>query len=287
MQGEFVIICDKYATRKSIFKHIIFHSGDVAMMRSITRPLKHIVKYFDAYWQPPALAHLSTFYHSAQNNKAYFFNIDADDTMFCAAPKRVAQMLKNAMIYAQTQNLSAFSLDMHTSRQKGVWTFGVSFIAHNVDWLKLFSLYTKSAVSAKYTFGTTINIDLVVHYMKAHSYIKAESFYIENSIFLHFPKTHFLISPLIGSVLYYKNGILHTPILEYIYHNPLGRIPIDKNVVRLEDVEGDNDILMQAERLGEFKLRKLHGLSVDSPVFYECEAMYQKLLNEGRILAFP
>ncbi|WP_334083290.1 hypothetical protein [Helicobacter typhlonius] len=291
MNARFIIICDKQLLSLRIYRHIIFHTTDVCIMKSITKPFKKIVKHLDSYWIPAANAHLSTLYHSKIHNIKHFWNIDADDTMICASPKRAAQMLQNVIDYAQNHHLSAFSLDMHSTRLKGkFWSFGVSFMSHNIDWFALLKAHIQEGKNQKLPFGSTLNLDFVVTYLKDSYNIKCESFYANNLVFLHFLKNNdFVRMPIIGSIYYYQNATLHTPILS-IYNSPLAQIPIAENIIKIDDLdefESLDECLMAyllIDKSSEFRLRKLHGFHTDLTIFKEIEEEYQQALSQGNII---
>lgn len=72
MNARFIIICDKQLLTLRIYRHIIFYTTDVCIIKSIIKPFKKIVKHLDSYWIPVANAHLKTLYHSKMHNIKYF-----------------------------------------------------------------------------------------------------------------------------------------------------------------------------------------------------------------------
>lgn len=267
MKGDFIIICDNDKLEKKIYKNIIFPNGNVKMIKSTTKPFKNISKYLAKNWQPAGNAHLTTFYHSKKVGIKNFWNIDADDTMICLEPQRAAEMLNKASFFAQQAGLSAFSLDMHTSRMKGrYWSFGVSFIQHNIDWFDIMHTYIATdSQHVELPFGSTLNLDFFLSHLKKCYGIKIGSFYAENLFFLHCPtpSRDFITIPFISSIIHYKEAQFCRPILKLLYNSPLSEIPIDDSIIKIDEIEGDGIVFfnnhLQEDTFIDFREREIWG----------------------------
>lgn len=133
-------------------------------------------------WWNAAFAHLTTFQHAQNNDIDCFWNIDADDVVFMHPTDKCVEMLETIQDYADKNEGDAYSLDMWRSRNAGLhWSFGVSYIKNNVDWIKLLkeNHNKKSLIKGD-------NIDWLFTCFKENNLAKLETFCFNNAYLYHF-----------------------------------------------------------------------------------------------------
>lgn len=229
-------VCDKERLEKSIIERIDFKNADVEFIKSYddSSPLREIVSEIcDEFWTKAGYAHLTTFWHAKLNGYKYFWNIDADDTLFCLEPYRVKQALVEVQEYAIKQASAVFSLDMWRSMTNGWhWSFGVSFINNTYDWMEIFrENMNKEYVKAS---GQPMNLDGFFTAMKNNTDLKIDTFYFENMKFVHF-SDNFFKRPISSGMYYWKDDKLILPILYYcIGARQMGQKNIFKDVMKFD-----------------------------------------------------
>ena len=226
--GDFIIICDKYSLMSEIYQKVNFYDYSPKFMKSYKKPFKKFInKIADNRWEKAACAHLSTFYHAKINNITSFWNIDADDTMFLIEPKKLALILNDISKYANDHDISNFSLDMHyTKFANEHWSFGVTYTRMNIDY---FDIINKEDISwvkkmkdnySTFRFSNVRNLDWFFTYCRFFRNMKNETYYIENSQFIHYTQ-NFLLQPFNfwGAIYHWRNGFLEHPIFSKILYN--------------------------------------------------------------------
>jgi hypothetical protein len=208
-------------------------------------------------WAKASYAHLTTFLHARQNGYDKFWNIDADDTVFCMSPEHTVKCLKDVEEYAGQQDIKLFSLDMHFSDFFGChWTYGVTYTDNSVNWLE----YMKEHMSDG--GFQVINLDWYTTYLRTLRDYKIETFYFENLKFIHYSEDFFK-RPANSGMRHWKDGNVIFPILAYGYgRTDIGILPIAKDCIRLEEDISD-------EEAGEFLLE--HSVHDDKLVIMEWE----------------
>ena len=125
----------------------------------------------------------------------------------------MAKILADVANYAEKNNLNNFSLDMWCSRALGkTWSFGVTYSKLNVDYIKEFKEEKKDWKDAN---DKMVCLDQYFAYQRNEKGQKNESFYIENSKFIHF--SDYFMKPF--ALYHWKDKILSFPIFEKIYKN--------------------------------------------------------------------
>lgn len=244
MKADFYFVCDNPLLEQLIYERVHFDNKNIKFIKSVHYPLNRIVRNLStSFWKKATYAHLTTFYHAQKNKIRNFWNIDADDTMLLVEAPRAAEILKKAKNYADENNLSAFSLDMHTSRTHGIhWSFGVSHIINNVKISKLLD-FGKSDWYKHYLGIEPKNLDWYMNYLKDFMpNYKVMSYCINNLLFLH--DTEFFTAGWL-SFMQYKNEVIEYPIFKKFYELDdigLAYIPLHKDVIKfdlnIEEKEG-------------------------------------------------
>lgn len=235
MENPFYILCDKKELKQKILKNIIFQNKNVYFLQSnrgplLTRIVKNLVSSF---WKKATYAHLTTFFHTARLGIDSFWNIDADDTAFLCQTAEIASILQKAQEYAVSHKLNALSLDMHTSRSLGKhWSFGITYIQNNTNWLYHFSVDTTKKWQTQYTkYDPNMNLDWFMTHLREKG-LKNEVFYVENLGFIHWG--NFITNPINSSIWYYENGKIIYPLLRDLFQNKkLGEVNIWTNSIQL------------------------------------------------------
>lgn len=245
MNGDFYIICDNKKLEFNVLRNIIFPNRDIKMIKSRRKGiLRKIVKTVaNKWWYNPAYAHLTSFFHAKENNIRDFYTIDADDTFFLIPKDKCIEVLTEIKKYAKKENISAFSLDMHLSRTKGKhWSFGITYINDNVDWVKIFSENKNLDWSKNYPTLCNINLDWFFTWLRDYKMFKNEIFYVENMPFIHFGDCY-LIPLMWGLYIWHKNK-LEVLTAEIIYEDiKKSIIDIDKKAIKIDcDIPNPNEV---------------------------------------------
>jgi len=250
LDADFWIICDKEELAHEILNRIQSQKRKIKFLRSVKKPLRNIVKNVLSRDCNIAYSHLTTFYHAKQNGIENFWNIDADDTMLLAEPSVAAKMLTEAQNYANKNSVDIFSLDMHRSRtKKQYWTFGITYTKMQmVDYFGILESYQNSDWFYN-NFHPRLDayvIDILFGFMDNNGQLKAKTFYVENSHFIHFGQELTCIAG--HGVYYWKNNSLVLPIISEIYRDKkLGIIPIADDCVKFDLNIKEDDCLKFAK----------------------------------------
>lgn len=236
--GECIIVCDHESLREEVCRRISFRKKEPKFITSaINKETKNITQAVcDNYWQKAAWAHMTSFYHARENCISHFWNIDADDTLFCCSPDRVVSFLLQAKEYAQNNEVEIFSLDMWWSHSKGHhWTFGITYTNNkNVNWLEYMTAHCND--EAFKTFPKSVlNLDWYFTYILKLNEIKMRTFYVENLKFIHYGNDFLRVPFAWAGMSHWKDGYLHYPLVEHcIGAKNFGRIPIGEGAVKLD-----------------------------------------------------
>lgn len=95
MNAKYYIVCDNDKLKENIYKRVCFANPDIKFLKSCkNKRLKKIVNSIaTGVWKNATYAHLTTFFHAKQQGTVNFWNIDADDTVFCMEPEKCAEAL--------------------------------------------------------------------------------------------------------------------------------------------------------------------------------------------------
>lgn len=182
-------------------------------------------------WQNAAMAHLTTFFHAKKTGISEYWNIDADDTMFCLPPGRVLEVLRCAEEYSDNNEISLFSLDMWRTKTWNLhWSFGITYTKNPEDWIEIVN---------KRKDDKTILDPMQPHNLDGFfSCLKncedgIASFYVENLRFVHY-SDDFIRRPWASGLYHWKNGVLHMPVLKECLGLPMGEEIILAEIVNLD-----------------------------------------------------
>lgn len=188
------------------------------------------------HWRHAGVAHLTTFWHAKQTGCEAFWNIDADDLFLAAAPEKLASVMKEVQIKAKQEGIHAFSLDMHTSRLRGMhWSFGLTYTDNTIDWFSLMRWYIQPYNLMRTAMGDMSNLDWFFTFLRKKApECRLESFYIEHLRFIHYCYD-FIRRPNIGGIYYCENDRYITPIIrDLLGAKKLGDLPISQDVIKIE-----------------------------------------------------
>ena len=271
------ILCDNEGLSNRIKKEINFKGISWELLESCRDE-----KYSDLVnaisvtnWHNAAYAHLTPFIHARRNNYLEFWNIDADDTLFCASPERVVEMLQKARCYARKHDIDLFSLDMWRSRSYSMhWSFGITYTNGDVDWLDIMKQHISCENGSMYFMNGNHakNIDEYFTYIRATDMnVRIETFCFNNLLFVHY-SDDFIMNPIISGVFRWKGNKLEFPIIKYVYGiDSLGDIEIAKDVIKLD--VGLNDFE------GGWALAQIAPFSLEATNIIEAKE-YEKLREE-------
>lgn len=220
MNAKIYFVCDNVYLERDIVRALVFPLSDVEIIPSMRKRLSNIARnLYTAGWGNATYAHLTPFYHAKDNGYEHYWTIDADDTSFLLNPGRVCSILEKAEKLANTEGISALSLDMWRTRTLGRhWSFGIVYVNDNVNFCQVFEDTKNMDWMRNFSdLDVVYNLDWFFNYLKHYREIKIESFYPDNCMFIHWG--NFLRQPLFSSVYIWKNGKLIFPILRYVYQN--------------------------------------------------------------------
>lgn len=235
--ADYYILCDNKKIERNILKKIIFPNSNIKFIKSNKSSyLKKIVKTIASpFWVNATYANLTTFLHAKQNGITSFWNIDADDTLFCISPEKNAILLNKVKEYAEKNNIDAFSFDMHMSRTKGKhWSFGITYTRTAINWFEIFNKNKDTSWRNNYLdFDTNFNLDWFFTHLRNSKIAKCETFYVENVRFIH--QGDLINNPIYAWIGEYKNNKILFPILLHLYGSKkYGEIEIFKDVIKID-----------------------------------------------------
>lgn len=241
MRAEYYIVCDNKQLEYHLLRNVIFPDENIRFMTSMRKRLGHISRTLaDGQWEKAACAHLTPFYHAKDMGKSKFWNIDADDTMFCLQNNRIARVLEMVQTTADSNEYSSLSLDMWRSVSHGRhWSCGVMYVNDNVDFCHFFN--ENKDFSWTEVIKGVLNIDLYFNYLLREKNVKIDSFYVDNAYFIHYGD--FLNAPrMLAGVYVWNNGKLTFPICKYIHETRgvfdiPGCIKIDIGATKKEGID--------------------------------------------------
>ncbi len=232
------IICDNDQLKKRISE--MEFSYRVTFLESIKTPeVKSLVeKITIPKWNNAAYAHLTTFWQS-RDKYDWFWNVDADDTLFCLPIDRTVQVFKQIEEYAIDKGIDCFSLDMWYSRLQGKdWSFGITITNGGLDWEQLIS---KNSHDYQTNDNSRINIDNFFYYLRCQNEAKIETWYCENLRFVHYSTD--MIRKLIQSGIYHwKDGVLYSPLSSAFGEmGEVSRFPIVSDTIKFDISISDDE----------------------------------------------
>lgn len=234
------IICDKEELTQKLISNLKYDYLDVKFVKSIRNDYTYGIaeKITNQSWVYAGLAHMTPFLIAKENNYSKYWNIDADDTLFCLDYERVAELLLKAENYAYNNGIDLFSLDMWRSRCGGRhWSFGITYTNGEIDWIDVIRKnYNYIGSHDEFVDGIhPKNIDEFFTYIKNHDFsVKIETFYFENLMFIHYSED-FIFNPIQSAIYRWKNKRVQFPLLLSVYDNESqGDIEIYQDVIKLD-----------------------------------------------------
>ena len=99
---DIYVLCDSDVVIEKIKKKCTFFQDVVFIKSSRDGEIKEVVDVVcSPMWRNAGYAHFTTFKHARENGYQFFWNIDADDTLFFVDIQNVAIVLKNAEDHAE------------------------------------------------------------------------------------------------------------------------------------------------------------------------------------------
>ena len=191
-------------------------------------------------WYSAGYAHLTTFLHATRNGYDAFWNIDADDTHLAVNDEDTRVIMKRVQEIAEADHIHAFSYDMHVSRSGGAyWTFGITYTDNRINWFDKMYSYIKEYQDMRQSLEPVANLDWFFTYLKNKSYVKLESFYVDNIYFAHFSGD--LINRVPGDGFYcWEQGRYTSKTLKDLFELEEGEMEIEKNLIKI-DIGSDRE----------------------------------------------
>jgi hypothetical protein len=141
-------------------------------------------------WFNVSAAHFSTFTYAERSKASYFWNIDADDTMFLGLPYQTLTDLLHVEAFSKLHNLDLISLDFYYSLLPKHWSFGVAFCRNSIaEFLQKLSVVTldriEESIRARGFPKVSLSIDQLFDYQRHTNSLKIRSFIFNNRMFFH------------------------------------------------------------------------------------------------------
>lgn len=236
MNAKYYIVCDNDKLKENIYKRVCFANPDIKFLKSCkNKRLKKIVNSIaTGVWKNATYAHLTTFFHAKQQGTVNFWNIDADDTVFCMEPEKCAEALNQIEQYACKNDINFFSLDMWRSSTYGRhWSFGVTFVRGNENSFDIIEKKCANNWKNNYTeYAASFNLDWFFNYLKDNGYLSIETFYIENCMFFHCGDFYNVIG---SHASLWHDGKIYYPIMSEIYGDKkLGILPVANDCIKFD-----------------------------------------------------
>lgn len=236
---EVFILCDKQEIDEAVKRGIRFGKIQPEFIKSdkTSEEARYIVEHIVVKnWENAAYAHLTTFLHAKANAYESFWNIDADDTCFCANADRVAKMLQTVERYAEGNDIKCFSLDMHRTNELGRhWSFGITYTNNSIDWIDILKSHCEDSdyINQYDNVMSARNFDWFMTYMSTLNEVRIETFYFENLRFIHHTDDVYR-QPRYG-LSYWKNGRRYLPMLCHEFGlGEAGSLPIPEDVIKFD-----------------------------------------------------
>ena len=237
------LLCDNQALIEQVKTEIDIEWDKIEVIQSCrdNERLKYIVQNVaNEHWQNAGYAHLTTFLHAKENQFDAFWNIDADDTVFCLPAEQTAQILRNVEKYSEADDeFGAIGLDMWVTFTKALhWSLGITYINGNVEWIKIMMDHCQDT-KFKENYIKKIqpqNVDGYLSYLKDFVMDNGEfkTFYVDGLRFIHYADDFFK-RPLSSGMFYWKDGYMILPILYYCFDDKVcGKIKIPSEIVRID-----------------------------------------------------
>lgn len=243
--GRVTIICDKEYLKDKIIEKIHFYAAPKWITSAHIVLKKYVEGFYDKYWYGASYAHLTTFVNATEIQVERFWNIDADDTLFCITPEKMSLFFKDIENYAEDNNLDIFSFDMHDSRTMHThFSYGISYVRSCGKILDLYKDINTKWRYYKKESQLCANVDWYATYLRDIGKINVKSFYCENVWFAHFGVIYNFELALHG-LYHYSNGKVYLPLYESLNDGKM-YFPIQKDVVKFDfeitDEENRNNV---------------------------------------------
>lgn len=236
MNAAVIIICDNPKLEKRIFRNTWIKDTNLQFITSARRPFRGFINNVASkHWQNAACAHLTSLLHARESGFNRFWNIDADDTLFLCSEDAIISLLKQAQVYAETNNIHLFSLDMWKSFTSGKhWSWGVTFCRTTLDILSIISNEKNSDWKLHYSdciesdnYNSDWHINSIV---KRGSDLQIGTFYPVNTGFIHWGEM--LFNPVSASVCKWTDKeTIEYPLMKAMGVDELASVAIDQSCI--------------------------------------------------------
>lgn len=222
-------------------RHFTFIKSDRKTLKGEIKKILHKVER-QALWERIAYSMITPFLHANENNYAISYNIDADDILLCAEPKKLAEAFVNAENYALKNQIDLLNFDMFYSKSYAVhWSFGVvictnaqnclNAIKTNTAWRKNRKLIEKYNICwiEKFNF----NVDWFFTFLRDTRQLNMKTFYIDKVLVAHMPDI--ILEHGWAFMLQWKNNCINFPILSDLYKRAIwDSMPIPSDCIKID-----------------------------------------------------
>lgn len=215
--AEYFFLCDNYRLAHRVLKTCKFPDSNIRFIRSKNFTIRKQAGYLCS---PGAIsltkAQLTPFYHAKENGIQRFWKIDADDTMFLAAPEKIAKAMEQAIEITEAEGNVASSYDMWYTHMGGQhWSFGVTYISGKIDFTEVFSKQSDNSWMDEIKNRTDwFNLDWYFTYLMGKQ-VPIGIFHFEECMFIHWGDN--LRNPYNSWISEFSGEELKYPLMELIY----------------------------------------------------------------------
>lgn len=234
MGADYCIVCDNKRLESKILRECYFPDGEIRIIKSMTKPMAgYIWNIQSGSWYFTTLAHLTPFYDAKQRGITRYWCVDADDTTFLMSVDRLCDALRKVADNAVKNDIAACSLDMCYSLFRGRhWSLGVLYINDFCDFISLFERCDSRAWMNNFgDMDCYFNLDWYMTWLKKNGLARIETFYIEDSKFVHWGP---LLTGIGTDIYHWKEGKLCFLFTrEYYQNEELGTIDIADGCIKI------------------------------------------------------
>ncbi len=255
MHAFIYFVCDNPNMKEEIYKNIKLPNKKFKFIKSDRKTLRHEINKIlhkverAKMWKRIAYSLLTPYVHAQKNNIHVSYNIDADDILLCAEPKKVAEAFIEAENYALKNDIDLLNFDMFYSKSYGVhWSFGVVICTNpsnclntlktNTDWRTNKKLIEKYNICWLDKFN--FNVDWFFTFLRDTNQLNMKTFYIENAVVAHMPDI--ILEHGWAFMLQWKDNNIHFPILTNFYKRAVwDNVPIPAECIKIDVNLQDED----------------------------------------------
>ena len=237
-------------------------------------------------WHNAAYAHLTPLSHAIKNGFQNYWNIDADDTIFMIEPQKLSNYMLEIEQYADVQDISLFSLDMHHSNSNSRhWSYGITYTRNPLNILNEFTnnenIKQWLQYKSKNLYNETpfINIDWYTTFIRLKNNLKIDTFYINNVYFLHYSNP--LLYTTLSLSCFTDNKIIY-PIFKDIYGIDNIMISEDEEKIELELFKQEQQYKLKLKEEGKELEKTIKGNVNAADIMKKTTAYAEKLSEMGK-----